>query len=102
MMPQLSDNTITTAEKEAIVDSWVASYDMARGNLLNSSGISLFDGNDYSDREYFQKAVQGEPWFSTPTISKITGELSIMVAAPVWRDGVANSQVVGCRLLCPS
>ena len=102
MMPQLSDNTITTAEKETIVDSWVASYDMARGNLLNSSGISLFDGNDYSDREYFQKAVQGEPWFSTPTISKITGELSIMVAAPVWRDGVANSQVVGVVYFVPN
>ena len=101
MMPQLSDSTVTTAEKESIVDTWVAAYDMARGNLLSTSGISLFDGNDYSEREYFQKAVQGETWISTPTISKITGELSIMVAAPVWKDGVANSQVVGVVYFVP-
>ena len=101
MMPQLSDSTVTTAEKQEIVDSWVSIYDMARGNLLNTSGISLFDGNDYSDREYVQKALQGETWISTPTISKITGELSIMVAAPVWRDGIANSQVVGVVYFVP-
>ena len=101
MMPQLSDSTVTTAEKKEIVDAWVSNYDMARGNLLNTSGISLFDGNDYSDREYVQKALQGEAWISTPTISKITGELSIMVAAPVWRDGIANSQVVGVVYFVP-
>lgn len=101
MMPQLSDSTVTTAEKQEFVDNWVSTYDMVRGNLLNNSGVSLFDGNDYSDREYIQKALQGEVWISTPTISKITGELSIMVAAPVWRNGVAGSQVAGVVYFVP-
>lgn len=101
MMPQLSDSTVSTAEKEELVNTWVSNYDMARGNLLTTSGISLFDGNNYSDREYFQKAIQGEAWISTPTISKITGELSIMVAAPVWKDGIAGSQVAGVVYFVP-
>ena len=101
MMPQLSDSQVTTAEKQEIVDRWATEYGMVRGNLLNTAGTSLFDGNNYSDREYFQKAMEGETWISTPTISKITGELSIMVAAPVWQDGVIGSRIVGVVYFVP-
>ena len=101
MMPQLSDETVSNAEKEEIVNEWAEKYGMERGNLLTISGDSLFDGNNYSDREYFQQAIQGNAWISTPTISKITGELSIMVAAPVWQDGVDGGTVVGVVYFVP-
>ena len=100
MVPQLSNST-PVSEKQEIVQQWVDTYGMARGNLLDTSGNSLFDGNNYADREYFQKAMDGEVWVSTPTISKITGELSIMVAAPVWRDGKVNSSVAGVVYVVP-
>ncbi len=100
MVPQLSGST-PVSEKQEIVQQWVDTYGMARGNLLDTSGNSLFDGNNYADREYFQKAMDGEVWISTPTISKITGELSIMVAAPVWRDGKVNSSVAGVVYVVP-
>ena len=100
MVPQLSNST-PVMEKQEIVQQWVDTYGMARGNLLDTSGNSLFDGNNYADREYFQKAMDGEVWISTPTISKITGELSIMVAAPVWRDGKVNSSVAGVVYVVP-
>ena len=100
MVPQLSNST-PVSEKQEIVQQWVDTYGMARGNLLDTSGNSLFDGNNYADREYFQKAMDGEVWISTPTISKITGELSIMVAAPVWRDGKVNSSVAGVVYMVP-
>lgn len=101
MVPQMSDATVPTAEKQELVNRWVESSGMKRGNLLDKTGKSLFDGNDYSDREYFQTAIQGTTSISTPTISKITGELSIMVAAPVWKDGVPNSEVVGVVYFVP-
>ena len=101
MMPDLSDPLVPTAEKEAILNQWVDHYGMMRGNLLNTAGISLFDGNDYSDRDYFQAAIKGESYVSVPTVSKITGELSIMVAAPLWQGGVPNSQVVGVVYFVP-
>ena len=100
MVPQLSNST-PVSEKQEIVQQWVDTYGMARGNLLDTSGNSLFDGNNYADREYFQKAMDGEVWISTPTISKITGELSIMVAAPVWRDGKVNSSIAGVVYVVP-
>ena len=101
MVPELSDDTVSVAKKEQIVNQWVELYHMERGNLLNRSGDSLFDGNNYSEREYFQRALQGEAWISTPTVSKIDGELSIMVAAPVWEDGVAGGTVAGVVYFIP-
>ena len=101
MVPALSDPTVSTAEKESLLNEWVDHYGMMRGNLLDTSGVSLFDGNDYSDRDYFQAAVKGESYFSVPTVSKITGELSIMVAAPLWQGGVPDSKVVGVVYFVP-
>ena len=101
MVPQLSNPEATVSEKQSLVQQWATQYDMERGNLLDTSGNSLFDGNNYSDREYFQQALEGNTWISTPTISKITGELSIMVAAPVWQNGVPGGQVTGVVYVVP-
>ena len=102
MVPELSSDTVTVEQKEAILDQWVAEYGMMRGNVLDASGNSLFDGNNYSDRDYFQAAIQGDAYISVPTISKITGELSLMVAAPLWQDGVPNSRTVGVVYFVPN
>ncbi len=101
MVPALSDSTVSTADKEAILNQWVDHYGMMRGNILDTSGVSLFDGNDYSDRDYFQEAVKGESYISVPTVSKITGELSIMVAAPLWQGGIPDTKVVGVVYFVP-
>lgn len=101
MISKLSDDTVSVTDKEALVNHWAERYGMVRGNLLDVNGDSLFDGNNYADREYFQHAIQGESWISTPTISKVTGELSIMVAAPVWEDGVDGGTISGVVYFVP-
>ena len=102
MVPTLSDPETPVSEKQALVNSWATNYDMERGNLLSATGDSAFDGNNYSDREYFQKAMEGNVWISTPTVSKVTGELSIMVAAPLWQDGIQGGQIVGVVYFVPN
>lgn len=102
MVPELSDDAVEIAEKERIVDQWAAYYGMERGNVLTTSGQSLFDGNNYADRDYFQSAMQGELSISVPTISKITGKLSIIVSAPLWSGGVAGSTISGVVYFVPS
>ncbi|HIY22647.1 MAG TPA: HAMP domain-containing protein [Candidatus Flavonifractor merdigallinarum] len=101
LIARLSSPDVSVAEKEQIVDQWATSYGMVRGNLLDVNGNSLFDGNNYADRDYVQEALKGNTYISTPTISKVTGELSIMVAAPLWQDGVADSTVVGVVYVVP-
>ena len=101
MVPSLSDPETPVEEKQSLLNQWVSEYDMMRGNVLTTTGLSLFDGNSYADREYFQQAMQGKTWISTPTVSKVTGELSMMVAAPLWQNGIPGSQVAGVVYLVP-
>ena len=90
-IPQLSDASVSVDDKRAIIDERVKMHGFQRGNIIGADGISIFDGNDYSDREYVKQAMQGTVYVSEPLISKITGELSIMVAAPLYSDGSRNA-----------
>ena len=85
-IPQLSDPNVSVKEKQAIIDGRVSMHDFQRGNIVGADGISIFDGKDYSDREYVRQAMEGNIFVSEPLISKITGELSIMVAAPLYSE----------------
>ncbi|MCI8692098.1 MAG: methyl-accepting chemotaxis protein [Lachnospiraceae bacterium] len=100
-IPQLSDSSVSTEEKRAIVDGRVSTHGFQRGNVIGPDGYSIFDGKDYSDREYVQQAMSGNIYVSEPLISKITGELSIMVAAPIYSGGTYGSQVVGVVYFVP-
>ena len=100
-IPQLSDPEVPMEEKQAIIDGRVSMHDFQRGNIVGADGISIFDGNDYSDREYVRQAMEGNTFVSEPLISKITGELSIMVAAPLYSEG-DQTKPIGCGLFCPA
>lgn len=100
MIKRLSDESSTLESKNEILDNHVQKYGLQRCNIIDSNGIAI-NGTDYSDREYFQKAMKGENYISTPLISKTTGKLTIIVAAPLWKDGLANTQPVGCVYIVP-
>lgn len=70
-IPQLSDAAVSLAEKRAIIDERVSAHDFQRGNIIGLDGYSIFDGNDYSDREYVRQAMQGNVYVSEPLVSKI-------------------------------
>ena len=98
---QIVDPNVPLEQKEALMNEWATQRDMIRGNLLDSTGKSLIDGNDYSDRDYFQEAMAGNTYVSTPVLSKVTGELSVIVAAPIWKDDVASGTPIGVAYFVP-
>lgn len=97
----LSREDATLEEKEAYINQMATNNHMTRGNLLDLEGNSYFDGNNYADREYFQRAKAGESFVSTPILSKVTGELSVLVAAPVYQDGDSTKEIVGVVYFVP-
>lgn len=100
-IPQLSDPELTPEEKKSIIDERCSMHNFQRGNIIGLDGISIFDGKDYSDREYVRQAMQGNIYVSEPLISKITGELSILVAAPLYADGVHGGAIAGVVYFVP-
>ncbi len=100
-IPQLADPDVSVEEKQAIMDERVAMHGFQRGNIIGANGISIFDGKDYSDREYVRQALQGNIYVSEPLVSKITGQLSIMVAAPLYAEEAYGSSVAGVVYFVP-
>lgn len=99
---RLADAERAVEDKKEIIDQRVATHGLMRGNIINKNGKSIFDGNDYSEREYFKVAMTGVAYTSTPLVSKITGDLSIIVAAPLWEGGIPNTSVVGVVYYAPT
>ena len=100
-IPQLSDAAVSVEEKRAIIDERISMHGFQRGNVIGADGISVFDGKDYSDREYVKQAMQGNVYVSEPLVSKITGEKSIMVAAPLYTGGVQGAEIAGVVYFVP-
>lgn len=97
----IADPEVPVSQKQALLDTWSKKYGMTRSNILDSKGNSLIDGNNYSDREYYQRCMNGEAYISTPVMSKVTNELTIIVAAPIWQNGNANSTPIGVVYFVP-
>lgn len=99
---RLASTTLTVEEKKAILDQKIEYYGFIGGNLLDVTGKSIIDGTDFSDRDYFQASIKGTAYISGPLLSKLTGEYSIMISAPIWKDGIPNTEVVGVVYFKPS
>ncbi len=83
--------------KKEILQQKVDTYGFRRYNLLDAQGVSLMDGDSYSDRGYFQEAIKGNVCVSEPLISSVTHEVTIIVAAPV----LSNGEIVGVVYFVP-
>ena len=92
----LADPDVADEEKLEIMTRLAEQYGAKRGNLVRSDGIEITQGQDFSDREYFIAAMQGKSSIYEPTISRLTGEIIEIVAAPLWKDGVYGTETVGC------
>lgn len=68
--------------------------------VIGTDGISIADttgkvGMDLKERQYFQKAIQGEIFISDATISKATGNIVMIFAVPLEADGKIVGIVAG-------
>ena len=99
-MPSLSNSATSDSEISTIMQETINRYELQNCNFIRSNGNCL-DGYNYSDRQYFQNAMNGKVTVTEPTISRLTGELMVIIAAPVWENGVADSTPVGCVILVP-
>lgn len=97
---KLSNEKTKEEDKRVILDNRTQRYGLQRCNILDKNGDGL-DGQNYSDRQYFQEALKGNNYVSSPVISKITGKITIIVAAPLWKDGLAGTESIGCVYIVP-
>ncbi len=95
IIKEISNPKVSKEEKQNILTNQEKLYGLSLGQILDVNGKDLFSGNDYSDREYFKISMTGKEYMSSPVISKVTGELTLVVSAPIWENGVQGSKIVG-------
>ena len=98
---RLANPEISIDEKKSIIDQRAQTHDFQRGNIIGIDGVSIFDGKDYSDRDYFKRSIKGEMAVSEPLISKVTGQMTIIISAPMWEKGIPGTKVVGVVYFVP-
>lgn len=95
IIKELSDPKISVEEKKNIITRQEKLYGLSLGQIIDASGKDLFSGKDYSGRDYFKISMAGKAYMGSPVKSKVTGELTLVVAAPIWENGVQGGKVVG-------
>lgn len=98
---RLADPEKTAEEKKAILDQRIRDHNFEGGYLLDSSGVDIFTGENFSDREYFKEGMKGNTYVSTPAYSDVTKKVSYVVSAPLWEGGIPGTTPVGVVTYVP-
>ncbi len=96
---RLTSDSYTIEQKLEIVDQKVADYKLVSGELIGTDGKTYRGNVDCSDREYFKKAMNGELCITEPLENRISGKMNVMISAPVWKNGLPNSTIMGVVVL---
>lgn len=99
--PLIADENISVEEKKAIVEEKISTYNLVEGNIVGSDGIGVFNGVDANGRPYYEASMKGEIYITDPVISQTTGKLTMIISAPIWKDGKANGTIIGVLILIP-
>ncbi|MDL2232419.1 methyl-accepting chemotaxis protein [Ruminococcaceae bacterium OttesenSCG-928-L11] len=92
---RLTSPDSSVEDKRQILEEKAGNYRFNNSMILDASGASIFSGTSYADRAYFEAGMQGSSYISEPVIDPNTGEIRIVLAAPLWRDGKQDSTVDG-------
>lgn len=97
--PSIYAAGVSDKDKLAAITRLAELNGMKRGNIVKANGIEITEGQDFSDRGYFQEAMKGNTCVFPPTISRFTGETIQIFAAPIWENGMQGFNPIGCAYL---
>lgn len=97
----LSDPDASPEDKQKYLNVIASEHGFNRGNIIGSDGKSIFNGADFSDKPCFIEAMKGNRSTSMHVTSADNGSIQIIIAAPLWKDGIMNSEPVGCVYFVP-
>lgn len=99
---RLADEQRPVADKEQMLNQKIKEHNFERGFILNSSGVDIISGTNYSESNCFKEAMKGNTYVSTPSYSEVTKKVSYAVSAPLWKDGIPGSTPIGAILYIPN
>lgn len=93
--PVVCDIEATDEERLAALEAYCSNYDFMGSYLVDADGKSAVDGSDLSDADFYKSSIAGEVYTSSPMIDPASDELVFINSAPIWKDGIRGSEIVG-------
>ncbi len=90
---RLSNPDSSVESKRQILDSKMKAFNFVNLTITDLNGASL-ENTNFADTEYFKKAINGETFVDNPNIDS-EGNLTMHIAAPLWKDGLYDTEIVG-------
>ena len=81
--PKLSSVVYSNGQKQSEIDSIASIFGLDRGTVIDKA------------------ALEGKTTITEPMIGRSNGKISVIIAAPLWKNGELNSEVVGCVYFVP-
>ncbi|MDF3005444.1 MAG: methyl-accepting chemotaxis sensory transducer [Oscillospiraceae bacterium] len=100
--PRLANPATLVTDKRSIMTQRVGLHGFSQGNIIDASGKGVLDAKDYSKEDYFQAVMKGETFVSGPSLNETTNEKTIVVAAPLRKEGIPGTNVIGAVCFMPS
>ncbi|NBJ97263.1 methyl-accepting chemotaxis protein [bacterium 1xD8-48] len=89
--PVLTDPEASLSEKQAFLQSKVDAYYMRFGGMADAGGFDSFHNADISGEAFFQAALEGKSYMSTPYSEG--NDMYLVVSAPVISNGTVQGVV---------
>ena len=89
--PILTSAELSDEEKQAFLQTKVDAYYMRFGGMADAQGKDAFHGTDISGEPFFQAALRGESYMSSPYVEG--NDRYMVVSAPVTADGTVQGVV---------
>lgn len=85
----------TDEMKQDFINSKLEEFGFINGFYTNAAGISSQSGADVSQTDFFKQSIAGNTYISSPTFDSDSGGLVLVATAPIWRDGIKGSNIMG-------
>lgn len=87
----LADEKLTPEEKQSFLQTKVKAYHMRAAGMADVTGYDLYHEADISAEPFFQEAMKGKTYMSTPYVGD--NDVFMVVASPVMKDDVITGVV---------
>ena len=97
---RFSNPSLTALEKQAFLNTYKETYGWRSVTIVDTKGICIVDENyNLSSKQYIKDALKGKTGISEPAYNEGMKEWVITYAAPLWKDGIVNSEIIGAIVL---
>ncbi len=93
--PVLAQPDTPIEEKRITLNRHAEQFGFTRCQIIDQFGYSLTDGIYRGNRSYYTAAMGGKVYISDPIVARSDGEVTLVVAAPLWKDGQYDTEPIG-------